>query len=42
MRPLIVALILAFVLAGCGTRDSVQGGGDDYGGHARVKIGIPF
>ena len=41
--PLLAFLMLALAsLAACGTRDSVQGAGGDNGGHARVKIGVPF
>ena len=41
--PMLVLLLLVLAsLAACGTRDSMQGAGGDNGGHARVKIGVPF
>jgi hypothetical protein len=38
----LAALLAAASLAACGTHGSVQGGGGDNGGRARVRIGIPF
>jgi hypothetical protein len=41
-RAMLAALLIAASLAACGTHGSVQGGGGDNGGRARVRIGIPF
>lgn len=41
--PLLLTVLLVIAtLAGCGTRETVQGGAGANGGHARVKIGVPF
>ncbi len=39
---LLAALLVIATLNGCGTRETVQGGAGENGGHARVKIGVPF
>ena len=39
---LAVIVLLLLALAGCEAMGALQGGASDNGGHARVKMGVPF